>query len=344
MNELTTADAGAPVPAITDREMVSTANLILQPEAFARLEKFATMMAKGSATVPVHLRGNVGDCMAVTIQAMQWGMNPFAVAQKTHLIKGTLGYEGQLVNAAIQTMAPTKDRLHYEWFGAWEKIVGKFKTVESQKQKEDDGSAKSYRVPNWKDADEEGLGIKVWATLKGEDEPRELVLLMTQARTRNSTLWADDPKQQLAYLAIKRWSRLFCPDVILGVYTPDELDTAPIPKNMGNADVVGKPAGVSEEEMVIWRDVARKGRAAARAHWSGATQKFRDAATEEQKQDAWAIAVAADQARTVDNGADVPGSFAKTVDGPQTSDQPASTDDFVQAMERAEKQRAGTPE
>lgn len=35
---------------------------------------------------------------------------------------------------------------------------------------------------------------------------------------------ADDPRQQLAYLAVKRWSRLYCPDVILGVYTPDELE------------------------------------------------------------------------------------------------------------------------
>lgn len=33
----------------------------------------------------------------------------------------------------------------------------------------------------------------------------------------------DDPKQQLAYLAVKRWARLYCPDVILGVYSPDEL-------------------------------------------------------------------------------------------------------------------------
>jgi hypothetical protein len=46
---------------------------------------------------------------------------------------------------------------------------------------------------------------------------------MSQATVRNSTLWASDPKQQLAYLAVKRWARLYCPDVILGVYTPDEL-------------------------------------------------------------------------------------------------------------------------
>ena len=42
--------------------------------------------------------------------------------------------------------------------------------------------------------------------------------MLAQARTRNSTLWADDPRQQLAYLAVKRWARLYCPEVILGVY------------------------------------------------------------------------------------------------------------------------------
>ncbi|EAQ6132377.1 recombinase RecT, partial [Salmonella enterica] len=73
-------------------------------------------------------------------------------------------------------------------------------------------------------ADEMGIGIIIRATLKGEDKPRELNLLLAQARTRNSTLWADDPRQQLAYLAVKRWARLYCPDVILGVYTPDELE------------------------------------------------------------------------------------------------------------------------
>ena len=28
---------------------------------------------------------------------------------------------------------------------------------------------------------------------------------MKQARTRNSPLWTEDPKQQLAYLAGRRW-------------------------------------------------------------------------------------------------------------------------------------------
>ncbi|ECY5339614.1 recombinase RecT, partial [Salmonella enterica subsp. enterica serovar Kentucky] len=69
-----------------------------------------------------------------------------------------------------------------------------------------------------------GVGVRAYATLKGESEPRELILMLSQAQVRNSTLWASDPRQQLAYLAVKRWARLYCPDVILGVYTPDELE------------------------------------------------------------------------------------------------------------------------
>lgn len=198
----------------------SIQDLLFNTEAMNHMERLATMMARGKSTVPQHLQGNQGDCMAVVMQAAQWRMNPFAVAQKTHLVNGTLGYEAQLVNAVITSMAPTDGRLEFQWFGPWENVIGKF-----QEKRNDKG--KPYLVPGWSFADEKGLGVRVWATLKGEDEPRELELLLTQAQVRNSTLWASDPKQQLAYLAIKRWARLYCPDVILGVYTPDEMrDTA----------------------------------------------------------------------------------------------------------------------
>lgn len=200
-----------------------TSALILNTESFESVMKFSEMMAAGRSTIPKHLHGNKADCASVVIQAMQWQMNPYAVAQKTHLVNGVLGYEAQLVNAVITSMAPTKDRLNYEWFGDWSKIIGKYKEITSPDKKDDSGQPKKYRVKDWSLADEKGLGVKVWATLKGEDEPRLLELLLSQAGTRNSPLWVDDPRQQLAYLAVKRWSRLYCPDVILGVYSPDEL-------------------------------------------------------------------------------------------------------------------------
>lgn len=201
----------------TDQNAVVNSNIALFDSQYLNaISTFAQIMAQGTATVPEHLRGNQADCMAVAMQAAQWQMNPFAVAQKTHLIHGVLGYEAQLVNAVITRSGVLANRFEYEWYGPWEKVVGKF-----QIRKGDKGE---YRVPGWTLADEMGIGIIIRATLKGEDKPRELNLLLAQARTRNSTLWADDPRQQLAYLAVKRWARLYCPDVILGVYTPDELE------------------------------------------------------------------------------------------------------------------------
>ncbi|MFI8319802.1 RecT family recombinase [Kosakonia cowanii] len=203
--------------AVADQNAVVNSNIALFDSQYLNaISTFAQIMAQGAATVPKHLQGNQADCMAVAMQAAQWQMNPFAVAQKTHLINGVLGYEAQLVNAVISRSGVLANRFEYEWYGPWEKVVGKFHIRKGEKGE--------YRVPGWTMADEAGIGIIIRATLKGEDHPRELDLLLAQARTRNSTLWADDPRQQIAYLAVKRWARLFCPDVILGVYTPDELE------------------------------------------------------------------------------------------------------------------------
>ncbi|HGL4483180.1 TPA: RecT family recombinase [Klebsiella oxytoca] len=182
---------------------VGTAAAIFSPEGMDRLVRFATLMADSKATVPVHLAGKPADCLAVTMQAAQWGMNPFAVAQKTHVVNGTLGYEAQLVNAVVSSSNLLATRLNYRWDGDWSKVNGK-----------------SDKSPS--------LTVTVSAVLKGEAEPRELTISMAQAGVRNSPLWEQDPRQQLAYLCVKRWARLHAPDVLLGVYTPDELqDTAP---------------------------------------------------------------------------------------------------------------------
>lgn len=178
----------------------NTSAMVLNGDSMDKMLKFSQMMATSKITIPKHLQGNAGDCFAIVMQAMQWGMNPFAVAQKTHLVNGILGYEAQLVNAIINSRAPITTRLNYEWFGDWSKVNGKT-------------------------SNSDDVGVIVSATMKGETEPRTLSISMAQVGTvRNSPLWVNDPRQQLAYLATKRWSRLYCPDVILGVYTADEFE------------------------------------------------------------------------------------------------------------------------
>lgn len=206
------------LPTMTEKATaISAMDAMLNADIMNHINNLANVMAQSKVTVPNHLQGSIGDCFAVVLQSMQWGMNPFAVAQKTHLVNGVLGYEAQLVNAVITTRAPTQERLQFEWFGGWERIIGRFKEVKN-------ANGKNTVVKDWTLEDEKGLGVKVWATIKGETEPRVLELLLSQAGVRNSPLWGQDPKQQLAYLAIKRWARLYCPDVILGVYTPDEFN------------------------------------------------------------------------------------------------------------------------
>ncbi|ENF6041730.1 RecT family recombinase [Citrobacter amalonaticus] len=180
---------------------VGTAAAIFSPEGMNQLVRFAELMAQSKATVPQHLAGKTADCLAVTMQAAQWGMNPFAVAQKTHVVNGTLGYEAQLVNAVVSSSNLLTSRLNYRWDGDWSKVNGK-----------------TDKSPS--------LTVTVSAVIKGESEPRELTISMAQAGVRNSPLWEQDPRQQLAYLCVKRWARLHAPDVLLGVYTPDELQEA----------------------------------------------------------------------------------------------------------------------
>jgi len=208
-NELTTKSS-------TGTDIIDSISILTNGELFDRMMIVSKVMANSGVIVPAHFRGKPDACMAVVMQAARWGIDPFIVAQKTHIVGDALGYEAQLVNTVINRMAPTKDRLHYEWFGPWEKVIGKFVEKTS-------ANNKKYIAPGWSLADENGVGVKIWATLKGETEPRVLELLLSQAQVRNSTLWASDPRQQLAYLGIKRWTRLYCPDVLAGVYTADEF-------------------------------------------------------------------------------------------------------------------------
>lgn len=176
---------------------------IFSPSGLQKLQAFAAVMAEGKTTVPAHLAGKPADCLAVALQAAQWGMNPFAVAQKTHLVNGTLGYEAQLVNAVVTSSTAVQGRFKYEYGGNWDA----FKP----------GAANA--------ANEKGLCIRVGAVLRGETEITWGEWLYLEfITTRNSPLWKTAPKQQMAYLAVKYWARLYCPDVILGVYTPDEFE------------------------------------------------------------------------------------------------------------------------
>lgn len=176
----------------------------IQFQTMLEVMEFAKLMSLSQAAVPSHLRGNPGACLAISIQALEWKMSPFAVANKSYLVnnKGEerIAYESQLLHAIIEARAPLQGRLRFEILGEG-----------------DDRRCKVYGI------------------FKGETEPHiyisETLGKLREARGRNdygklkgSPLWDTQPEVQLFYSASRQWGRLFCPDTILGIYTPEELD------------------------------------------------------------------------------------------------------------------------
>lgn len=203
---------------------ISASNAIFNVQALSQLTAFANLMADSKVTVPEHLAGKPADCMAIVMQAMQWGMNPYAVAQKTHLVNGALGYEAQLVNAVIASSSAIRGRFHYRYGGEWERCT-KTKEVQKEKTGKNGKYTITERVRDWTDEDEVGLYVQVGAILRGESEITwGEPIYLSGVVIRNSPLWVSNPKQQIAYLGVKYWGRLYCPEVILGVYSPDELE------------------------------------------------------------------------------------------------------------------------
>jgi len=173
---------------------------------FDRVERQAVQMSE-SKCLPEHFKGDAGACQAVLIQALQWDMSPFAIAQKTYNMRGKICYEAQLVAAVVIAAGGIVEKaFRYDYIGEWDAYLAK------------PAKARTER-------DEIGLGIICSATLQGEAEPREVRLLMSQCPVRNSSNWVNDPQQQLSYRSVQTWARRFAPGAILGVYSADEMAT-----------------------------------------------------------------------------------------------------------------------
>jgi RecT family len=301
MNATTNTELAAVQTAQAPAFNTSSAALMMDMQALERIEKFANIMATARVSVPEHFRGKPGDCMAVVMQAVTWGMNPFSVAQKTHLSQsGALGYEAQLISAVVTGSNAVDGDPEYEFIGDWNRILGKVEERKSEK-------GGKYYVATYTKADEQGLGVICRLRLRGEKEPREMRVMMTQCYPRFSTQWATDPKMQITYVAIRKWARLHKPGLILGVYTPDEIEDFKPPLDMGIAEVLDARPELDAETLIKegWGK-AEKGMAEF-GPWFNGMPKLADGKQREilapHRSDMLAKAKQVDEARTVEQPA-----------------------------------------
>lgn len=224
---------------------ISATNSIFNVQALSQLTAFANLMADATIAVPDHLVGKPADCMAIVMQAMQWGMNPYAVAQKTFFVNGKLGYEAQLISAILTSSGAIRGRFHYEYGGNWENCI-RSKDVTVKKMGSKGAYEKTERVRDWSDEDEDGLYIRAGAIIRGESEITwGEPLYLASVAIRNSPLWVTKPKQQILYLATKDWSKAYCPAAVMGFQDADDLSYReekvinPAPQRVSLAEISG---------------------------------------------------------------------------------------------------------
>lgn len=210
----------------------------------AEVMEFSKLLAIAGTAVPKHLRGNPGGCLAVTIQALEWRMSPIAVANQSYEVGDKIAYMSQLIHGVVEARAPLQQRLRVRYEGEAEKrvciIIGHFKG---------ELEAVEYRSPEF-----------------GKITPK------------NSPLWKSDPDQQQFYYSVRAFARRFCPDVLLGIYSEDELRDAG-----GTAETA---LDVTPKPDVGKRLKGGKGRGFSAAHVEAETQRpAEDAETPRQRGD-----------------------------------------------------------
>ncbi|WP_051960465.1 recombinase RecT [Devosia riboflavina] len=189
----TTDQAALPAPAQARNTLTRLSSegggIVFHTVAEAR--DIAYLMAGSDKAVRKHLRNNPGACFGIVIQAVEWGMSPYAVANKSYEVNDQLAYESQLIQAVILRRAPIKGRIRYRFEG--------------------EGNDR--------------LCIASATTLEGEEveykSPKFSVIT-----PKNSPLWKNDPDQQFCYYSGRALCRRHFPDVLLGIYDIDEMEGA----------------------------------------------------------------------------------------------------------------------
>lgn len=182
------------------REMIPVGPTGAQPMNFAQQVDYAKAMTQALNSIPPHLRGNVGDCLAVIDIASRAGLSPYMLAGKTYVQGGRLCFESQAYHALAQSSGLLQGDLHPEWIG--------------------DGDERVCVVTGY---------------LKGDPRPKVLksqplkdlrpgtVVKDGKTFSKGSPLWLKKPDVQLFYDTARDWVRIYAPRATLGIYTPDEM-------------------------------------------------------------------------------------------------------------------------
>lgn len=179
------------LPSVVDTGEFS---MLMDTSKFAQLQRIGTMYAR-SKMVPQHFQGDEPSCMVAVQMAMRLNIDPFMFLQKTYVVSGKPGMEAPLVIALMNTRGPFKGPVNWDL-----KRDDKGDVIEctAYATHRETGTVCSSTV-TWKMVEAEGWNKKTgskWLTLR---------------------------EQMFKYRSAAFLGRLYCPEVLMGMATADEL-------------------------------------------------------------------------------------------------------------------------
>lgn len=194
---------------------------------FSDAQSFSTALRMSqclasSTVVPREYQNNVGNCMIAIEMASRINTSPMMVMQNLYIVNGRPAWSSQWIIAMINSSRRYKTELQFE-FGH--------------------------------DQADGGLSCRAWAEDYSGHKVYGPKITMAMANqegwtSKNGSKWKTMPDVMIQYRAASFFGRMNCPDMIMGIYSSDEvLDMGEMPTD-GFALVVDPSTGEVQETEV----------------------------------------------------------------------------------------------
>lgn len=189
------------------------------PQTIDELWRFGAMISR-STMIPERYQNNEGNCAIAVELSMRWGVPWLAVMQHVYMVHGIPAMDSTLATALTNRSGVFLDPIDFE--------------AEGTDAKADDFRVRAFAVRKSTGKKLYGPWID-WALVSGEGWNK-----------KDGSKWLTMPDQMFHYRAASWFQRRYCPEVTMGMLTPDEVEDMPKRKRVEARTVEPGIEGVKE--------------------------------------------------------------------------------------------------
>lgn len=176
------------------QKMPTMQEVFSHKDSFEHAQRVAKMLS-ASDLLPARFRGNIQNVMIGLEMANRLGASPIMVMQNLYIVHGNPGWSGSFVIAAINSC-----RKFYDLEFDMEEVNGSIVRCRAIAEDRRSGKMRKGAWITWEMALKEG-----WVEKTGSK-------------------WKSMPEQMFMYRAASFFGRVHCPDVLMGMYTVEEIE------------------------------------------------------------------------------------------------------------------------